>query len=461
MVTLIKNGRVVTADKNEIADVLIKGEKIQQVGKNIKVPKGAEVIDAKGKYVFPGAIDMHTHLNLFFCGTYSEDWDTSTAAAACGGVTSIIDYAIQTKGSTLKKAIEDRKKDAEKKVAIDYSLHGGITDWNEKTKEEMNHYTKNGIPSFKMFMIYKSQGWMADDATLFEALEETKKTGAMIMLHAESAHVLDLLTERYHTKALMKKHGAYLHTMTRPDFTEYEAIQRAATWAKETGGRVYIVHMSTAQGAEIVAKAQKEGTKIWGETCPQYLLLDDSVYKGKKGHYFGCCPQVKKPKDSEGLLKGLKNGSIQVISTDTCTFTTKQKDLWEGDFTKIPFGMPGLETLVPSMYSFLVGEKKMTLKKFVALTSTNPAKLFGMYPQKGDIKKGSDADIVIFDPNKKVTVDYKKMATNCDWSPFQGMKLKGYPILTISRGKVVAKDGKFTGKAGWGKFVARKPGGKL
>lgn len=460
MYILIKNGRVVTADKNIVADILVKDEKILKVGKNLAC-EGAEIIDAKGKYVFPGAIDMHVHLNLFFCGTYSEDWDTSTAAAACGGVTSVIDYAIQMKGGTLKEAIESRIKDAEKKVAIDYSLHGGITDWNENTKNEMNHYTKHGIPSFKMFMIYRSQGWMADDAILFAALEETRKSGAMIMLHAESAYVLDLLTERYHTKEMMEKHGAYCHTLSRPDFTEYEAIQRAALWARVTGGRVYIVHMSTAQGAEIVARAQKEGVHIWGETCPQYLLLDDNVYKGKTGHYFGCCPQIKKPKDAAGLLKGIKTGSVGVISTDTCTFNTKQKDLWNGDFTKIPFGMPGLETLVPTMYSYLVGKKKVSLKKFVELISTNPAKLFGMYPRKGDIRKGCDADLVIFDPEKEVTVDHRKMTTKCDWSPFQGMKLKGYPILTISRGKIVARDGKFTGKAGWGKFIARKPGGKI
>jgi len=457
---VIKNGKVVNADKTLRADVGIKGGKIVKIAKNI-APGKAKIIDAKGKLVLPGGIDMHVHLNLFFCGTHSEDWDTSTAAAACGGITSIIDYAIQTKGSTLKAAVTERMKDAKNKVCIDYALHGGITDWNERTKKELHYYTKNGIPSFKMFMIYRSQGWMADDAVLFEALEETKKSGALIMLHAESAYVLDMLTERFHTKQMMKKHGAYCHTLARPDFTESEAIQRAATWAKETGGRVYIVHMSSAKGAEIVAQAKKDGVNIWAETCPQYLLMTDAVFKRKDGHLFATCPQVKKKSDMLGLTKGLASGTVDVISTDTCSFTTKQKGMWKGDFTKIPYGMPGLETMIPTMYTHLVGKKKFSLEKLVALTSTNPAKIFGMYPQKGIIRKGSDADIVIFDPKRKVTIDHKKLATACDWSPFQGMRLVGYPELTISRGKVVARDGKFVGRKGWGKFIKRKPGGKL
>jgi dihydropyrimidinase len=457
---IIKNGQVVTAEKTISADVLIEGEKIGKVGKNLNT-SGSQVIDAKGKYIFPGGIDMHVHLNLYFCNSYSENWDTATSAAACGGVTTIIDYAIQQKGHTLKEAVEGRMKDADGKVAIDYSLHGGITDWNEKTKEEMNYYTKNGIPSFKMFMIYRKEGWMADDGILFSALEETKKTGAIIMLHAESAFVLDLLMERYHTEELMKKHGAYCHSLSRPCFTEYEAIQRAATWAKVTGGRVYIVHMSSSEGAEILRKARGEGVNIWGETCPQYLLLTDDVFKKEDGHLYATCPQIKQRHDKEGLLEEIKAGTIDVLSTDTCTFTKAQKDMWNGDFTKIPYGMPGLETLVPSMYTHLVGKHKLSLNKFVALISTNPAKIFGLYPQKGAIKAGSDADLVIFDPKKKVTIDYKNLATNCDWSPFQGMKLTGYPEITISRGEIVAKEGKFTGKTGRGKFIPRKPGGKV
>lgn len=300
---------------------------------------------------------------------------------------------------------------------------------------------------------------MADDGILFQALEETKKNGGIIMVHAESAFVLDMLIERYRLQT--SKLGAWGHALSRPCFIEYEAIQRAITWAEVTGGRLYIVHMSTGEGADAVKAGQQRGVKVWAETCPQYLLLTDSVFKKKDGHLYATCPQIKKKHDQERLWKGLKDGEVGILATDTCTFTKKQKDMWEGDFTKIPYGLPGMETLVPAIYTSAVGKKKISLNRFVALTSTNPAKLFGLYPKKGTIAEGSDADIVIFNPDKKLTVDYKKLSTNCDWSPYQGMKLTGYPEVTISRGEVVAKDGKFVGKVGRGKFVPRKPAGTI
>jgi dihydropyrimidinase len=457
MPLVIKNGTLVTGEETLNADVLVDGETIREIGENLDV-EGAQVIDARGKLVFPGGIDMHVHFNLFFCGSYSEDWDTSTAAAACGGVTTVIDYAIQQKGKTLKEAVEARIEDARDKAGIDYSLHGGITDWNEKTREEMSYYTANGIPSFKMFMIYRKEGWMADDGILFSALEESKKSGALIMLHAESAFVLDLLMERYHTPELMKEHGAYCHSLSRPCFTEYEAVQRAATWAGVTGGRVYIVHTSSSESADIIKRAKEGGVNIWGETCPQYLLFTDEVFKGENGHFFATCPQVKKDHDRKGLLEALKSGSLQVLATDTCTFTRKQKDMWGGDFTKIPYGLPGVETLMPTMFSFLVKEKGVSPSQFVSLVSTNPAKLFGLYPRKGALKAGSDADIVVFDPDRRVTIDHKNLATSCDWSPFQGMEVTGWPEITISRGEIVAKDGKFLGRPGRGRFLERKAG---
>lgn len=459
---VIKGGKVVLPEKSFVADIGIKDEKIVSIKKEIK-SNGAHALDAKGLLVFPGAIDAHVHLQLPFCGTVSADgFENGTKAAACGGITTLIDFAIQKKGDSLIKTFEDRRKEADGKVSIDYSLHGGITDWNERTKQEMNDLVKDGNPSFKMFMIYRSQGWMADDGILFQGLEETAKNGGTILVHAESAFVLDLLIEKYHTKEMMEKYGAYLHTMARPCFTEYEAIRRAATWAKVTGGRLFIVHMSTSEGAEIVREAKRDGVKIWAETCPQYLLLTDDVYKCKQtGHLYGICPQIKKKHDQVGLWEGLKKGYVDTIGTDTCTFDTKQKAMWGGDFTKIPFGMPGVETMVPTTYTAGVVSGKLKLNRLVELVSTNPAKIFGLYPQKGTIKVGSDADICIFDQNKRVVIDFKNMQTNCDWSPYQGMKLKGYPAVTISRGKVVAKDGKFVGTVGRGRFVKRKPWGKI
>jgi len=459
---VIKNGKVILADRSFIADVGIKDGKVAAVRKSIKA-NGCPVRDARGMYVLPGAIDVHVHFQLPFCGTISaDDFENGTKAAACGGVTTIIDYAIQAKGGSLKEAVEKRRAEADSKVCIDYSLHGGITDWNENTRREMNELVSEGITSFKMFMIYRSQGWMADDAILFQGLEETTKNGSIIMVHAESAFVLDLLIERYHTPEMMAKYGAYLHTLTRPCYTEYEAVQRAITWAKETGGRLYIVHMSSGEAAEIVARAKKEGVRVWAETCPQYLLLTDDVFKDKeRGHLYGTCPQIKKKHDQQGLWQNLIKKNIDIVSTDTCTFDTKQKAMWEGDFTKIPFGMPGVETLLPLTYTFGVGKKHLSVNRLVQILSTNPAKLFGMYPRKGTIAPGSDADIVIFDPNKKVVLDYKNLQTNCDWSPYQGWKLRGWPVYTFSRGKLVAQDGKFVGNTGYGQFIKRQAGGKV
>jgi dihydropyrimidinase len=313
----------------------------------------------------------------------------------------------------------------------------------------------DGFPSFKMYMIYAKAGLMSDDAAIFSALEQTAKYGGMVSVHAESAAVLDLLIERYHNKSDMRKYGAYCHALSRPNFIEAEAIQRAVTWAEATGGRLYIVHMSTAEGVDIVRRAKARGVNVYAETCPHYLLFDDSIFKKANGYLYATCPQVKRKADQDALWEGLASGVVSTIATDNCTFTRKQKARWHGDFTKIPYGLPGLETILPLMYTYGVGRKRISLSKMAELLTENPAKLFGLYPLKGAIAIGSDADLVIFDPNKKVTISHKSLQTNCDWSPYEGIKVKGYPTMTISRGQIVAQDGKFVGKIGRGKFVKR------
>lgn len=453
---IIKNGTVVTDSEIFKADIGISNGKIELVGQDLN--DADQIIDAAGQYVMPGGLDVHVHLQLPFCGTVSaDDFETGTKAAAAGGITTIIDYAIQSKGNTLTEAVKLRKKEADGKVCVDYSLHGGITDWNDRTKSELKSLVKEGIVSYKMFMIYRDQGWMSSDSMLYQALEETKKLGGIICVHAESVDVLDHLIEKYHNPADMKKYGAYCHVLSRPNFVEEEAIQRAIKWAEVTGGRLYIVHMSTGGGANLVTAAKKRGVEVFAETCPQYLLLEDDLFKEENGHLYGTCPQIKKKEDIDRLWDALGNGEIDTIATDTCTFDTKQKAMWEGDFTKIPFGMPGSELMMPLMYTFGVGKGKINLNQFVHYQSTNPAKIFGMYPEKGSLQVGTDADILVFDPRKNVTVDYQNLETNCDWSPYQGQKLKGYPSTTILRGKIVAKKGKFTGKVGYGKFIKRKP----
>ncbi len=457
---VISGGKIVTATDSFQSDIGVKDEKIVAIKKNLDSSSAEEVIDAKGKLVFPGGIDVHVHFQLPFSGTVSaDDFENGTKAAACGGVTTILDFAIQQKGSSIMEAVKARRAEADSKVCVDYGLHAAITDWNDKTQEEIKQVIDYGIPTFKMFMIYKNEGWMADDGMLFQALEETLKYGGHIGVHAESVDILDMLIERYAKEK--EKWGAYGHTLSRPCYTEEEAIVRAIKWAEATGGKLYIVHMSTGEGADAVRAGKARGVNVYAETCPQYLLLDDEVFKGENGHLYATCPQIKKPHDSERLWKGLKEGDVQVVATDTCTFTTEQKAAWNGDFRKIPFGMPGVETMVPLMYTEGVGKRGFSLNQFVALVSTNPAKLFGMYPKKGTLEVGSDADILVFDPEQDVTIHASDLQTNCDWSPFEGWKLKGYPYMTISRGKVVAKEGKFVGEAGHGRFLKREPHGTL
>ena len=457
---IVKGGTLVTAYEKISADVGIENGKIKAIG-NLVADNGTEIIDATGKLVLPGFIDAHVHLSLPFSGTISADtFETGTRAAAAGGVTTVIDFAIQSKGTTLKETIDKRKAEADGEVIVDYSLHGGITDWNENTKKELpDIIKKEGISSFKMFMIYKSEGWLTTDPVLIDALVETKKLGGMIQVHAESVDLLDSLIAKHHNQEEMEKYGAWLHVVTRPNIIEAEAIQRAITWAEYTGGHLFIVHMSTGEGAEMVKAARDRGVNVIAETCPQYLILNEEVFKGENGHLYATCPQIKSEKDGQRLWQGLADGSISTVGTDTCTFNTEQKAMWKGDFTKIPFGLPGTELMVPLLYNDGVKAGKISLRKMVEVGSTNPAKVYGLYPQKGSLRAGSDADIVIFDSEKEVIVDYKNMETNCDWNPFQGKRLKGYPHLTIVRGNVVGKEGKCIGEKGHGRFVKRGTSG--
>jgi dihydropyrimidinase len=324
---------------------------------------------------------------------------------------------------------------------------------------------ERGVTSFKEFMIYESEGWQSDDRAMFCTLEVLRDLGGMLMVHAETARVLDELIERHHTPDQMMKYGAQLHPMTRPQFTEYEAIQRAITWCEVTGGTLYVVHMSTGTGASMVRKAQQRGVKVLSETCPQYLVLDDSVFARPEGHLFGTCPQVKKKEDSERLWRGLADGEVSVISTDTCSFTREQKAMWEGDWTKIPMGMPGLETLLPVAYTHGVLEGRIGLERMVQCLATNPAKIMGLYPKKGALQVGSDADLAIIHPEKTITVDPTEMETNTDWSPFEGWELAGFARTTLSRGEVIVDDYRVVGKEGRGQWLPRSfagiPGGQL
>ena len=458
---IIANASVVGPGGVQVADVAVQGETIAAVGRGLAADGAAMVVEAAGRILMPGGVDVHVHLELPFCGTTSsDDWDSGTRAAARGGVTTVIDFAIPYGEESLADAFANWSAKAAPKACVDYCFHLAITNW-DRHGPEMAAMVARGCPTFKEFMIYASEGWQSDDRALFNTLERCKDLGAMLLVHAESSQILDELIARHHTPELMARHGAKLHAITRPDFIEAEAIGRAIAWAEATGGRLYIVHMSTARGTEIVKAARARGVDVYAETCAQYLVLDDSAFDGPDGHLFACCPQIKKPHDQSRLWQGLADGEVCVVSTDTCTFSRAQKAQWQGDFTKIPMGLPGLETLLPLVYTRGVQAGRISLERMVEVCSANPAKLMGLYPRKGVIAPGSDADLVLIDPDRAVEVDHAALATNADWSPYQGWRLAGFAESTYSRGRQIVADYRFVGERGWGRWLPRKAAGML
>jgi len=457
---IITGGMVVTPGGSQQVDIGIQGEKIAAIGTDLVAQaNGAEQIDASGHYVIPGVLDVHVHLALPFCGTISsDDYYSGTRAAARGGVTTLIDFAIPYEGDSLADAADNWQKKADGKALIDYTFHICITRWDDH-KDQIEGMIERGFSTFKEFMIYESEGWQSDDRAMFSTLEIMKQNGTMLLVHAESARVLEELIARHHTPELMAEYGARLHPMTRPNFIEAEAIQRAVMWSEITGGQLYIVHMSTAEGADIVKNAQMRGVPVLAETCAQYLVLDDSVFDQKDGHLWACCPQIKKQADVQRLWKGMRSGEVSVVSTDTCTFTREQKAMWDGDFTKIPMGLPGLETLLPIVYTHGVRFGRISLEEMCRKLSTNPAQIMGLYPKKGAIQVGADADLAIIHPTHELVVDPDTMETNADWSPYEGWSLAGFSRTTLSRGDVIVDDYQVVGEAGRGQWLPRKTAG--
>lgn len=450
---IISNGIIVTGSDIFKADIGIKDEKIVSISSSIDKNEAKKVFELDGeKYIFPGTIDVHTHMQLPFCGTVSsDDFTTGTKAGACGGVTTIIDFTIQS-NNTLMESILSRREEADNKVCIDYSLHASITKWNENIKNEIKEVIDYGIPTFKMFMAYRKEGRLSDDFALFSALSEASKYGGMIGVHAENDSLTESLTENLINQG---KIGCEYFPQSRPVYTEEEAILRIIKWAEHTGGNLYIFHMSSGLGTDAVEAGKIRGVKVYAETAMTYLLLNDEKFKQKDGHLYATCPPIRKVEDNCRLWQGLKEGSIQVLATDHCAFTRKQKDMWEGNFTKIPYGIPSIEINAPLFFSEGVNNGDISLNQFVNITSVNPAKLFGMYPEKGSLNIGTDADIVIYDPNKEVTLKTENLHMNVDYCPFEGKRVKGYPILTICRGNVLFDGKDYIGGDFKGKFIKR------
>ena len=460
--TLITNGTIVTAADTYKGDVLVDGEKVAMIGKGLKVA-GAKRIDATGKYVIPGGIDVHTHMELPFGGTFaSDDFHTGTVAAAFGGTTSIVDFAVQGMGEPLANARDAWLKKARGKAVIDYGLHMIVRDVTDKVLKEMDVMVGDGVSSFKLFMAYPGV-FQVDDASIFKALGRTAENGGLICMHAENGGVIDVLVKR----ALAAKHTEpKWHALTRPPEAEGEATYRAFRLAEMAGNiPLYIVHLSSSQALEQVRLFRDRGLPAYAETCPQYLFLSIDNYDepGFGGAKYVMSPPLREKWHQEELWKGLARNDLQVVSTDHCPFCMnegyqglpKQKQLGLGDFSKIPNGAPGVETRMVLLYDGGVVGKRITLNRWVEVTSTTPAKVMGMFPKKGTIAVGSDADIVIWDPRSTTTISAKTHHMRVDYNPYEGRKVKGKASVVLSRGEVIVEKDKFVGKKGRGRFIKR------
>lgn len=445
--TILKNAKLFYDNDLIKADLAIAGETISQIGLNLK---GDNEVDLTGCWVLPGAIDAHVHFSLPFAGRVSaDDFFTGSCAAAAGGVTTFIDFTAQKNDEGLIEIVNNRISQAQPDAAIDYSLHACIKNFSKKVENDMPELCKSGINSLKIFMAYSKTKMMQNDAHLYQIMKSCVKNNITLLVHAENGTIIDNL-EKCHKLDCIED-----LSKTRPELTEVEAINRIGFLALQTGCRVYVVHVSSAAGAEEIRHAALRGAKITGETCPQYLYLDNSKLVSPEGHLYSCCPPIREKSNNIKLFVSLEQ-ALKVVATDHCPFTKEDKNSWGNNLNNLPMGLPGTETmLLQTLNGYF--SKKIKLKTAINSVTKNPAKIFGMYPQKGSLLPGTDADIVVFDPNATTTIDVKNLNMNTDYSPYQSMTFKGKVIMTFLRGKNIYSHSKgFIGKKGTGRFIKRK-----
>ena len=450
---LIKNGTIITAGECYQADLAVENGKIVGIGAGLNL-EAEQVVDAAGKLVLPGAIDVHTHLAMPFGGTISADgYLSGTRAAACGGVTTVFDYPMQRKGKGIVETVEARRQLCAPEACVDYAFHCCITDLNDGALlEEFIEAVEYGVTSFKCFLVYKKEGMMVDDATLIKVLRKAKEVGAITNIHAENPDVIDLNIESFLKEG---KTSPWYHYLSRPEYVEAEADKRAVHWAKSVQAPLYIVHMADKEGLEAAIAAKQEGYPVYIETCPQYLEFTCEVYKREDGRNFVCSPPMKGKESQDALWQAIQKGWIDTVATDHCPFQSYEKDWGKDDFTKIPNGCAGVENLYPYMLS-AANEGRITFNRAVELCATKPAKLFGC-TDKGSLTVGKDADIVIYNPKKEVTVSVSNMHSDYDHTIWEGKTMHGYPVQTYVRGKLVFDNGTFVGEPGYGKYIRRMP----
>ncbi|MDH5366670.1 MAG: dihydropyrimidinase [Cyclobacteriaceae bacterium] len=452
MSTLIKNGRVITATDDYHADIFIENDTISVIGENLTM-SADKVIDATDKLVLPGGIDPHVHLDMPFMGTYSsDDYETGTRAALHGGTTSVIEFILQTQGDTLHNALKTWQEKSLHKAVGDFSYHMAVTDFNDDVaKEVVQMIEEEGITSFKTFMAYKG-ALMIDDGQMVQLMKVVKKHGGLVTVHATNGDMIDSLISKNLAKGNTKP---LYHYLSQPEVTEAEASGRFCDMLNYTGCPGYIVHMTCEGALNQVRKKTQRNQKVFVETCSQYLMIDASKYEQEDGAKWVMSPPLREKKDQEALWAGINQGLVQVVGTDHCPFTWEQKQMGKDDFSKIPNGHPAIEHRIEFMYSEGVRKGKISINKFVEVCSTNAAKIFGMYPKKGTIAVGTDADIVIFDPNKTHTISSKTHHMNCDYSAYEGWEVTGKTETVLLRGQIAIENGTCKLKPGDGKFISR------
>jgi dihydropyrimidinase len=456
MRTLIANGTIVTADGSYRGDVLVDGETIAQIGTDLAAAgvTADETIDAAGKYVIPGAIDVHTHMELPFGGTFAKDtFETGTRAAAFGGTTSIVDFAVQTRGQSLRAGLDAWHAKAEGNAVVDYGFHMIMSDVNDDTLAEMDQLVAEGVPDFKLFTAYPGV-FFSDDAAIFRAMQQTGKNGGLIMMHAENGPVIDIVAADLVAQG---KTDPLYHGIARYPVFEGEATNRVIRLAEAAQVPVYIVHLSAVDALDAVRDARDRGSMAFAETCPQYLFLSlDDLGNGFEGAKFVCSPPLRTPEHQDHLWTGLQKDDLQVVSTDHCPFDFHgQKELGRGDFRKVPNGLPGVEDRVDLLHDGGVMGGRFSKERWVDVISTSPAKLFGMYPRKGSITVGADADLVVYNPDRTRIISASTHHMDVDYSCYEGRSVTGSSDVVLSRGSVVVREGEFTGRKGHGQFVKR------
>ena len=446
---LIKNGTLVSSGGMYKADLAVTGGKITAVGEDILPTHGTKVVDASGKLVLPGAIDAHTHLAMPFGGTISADgYFAGTRAAACGGTTTVFDFVLQDFNESMLDSIKRRDALCAPEAAVDYAFHVAIKDVHGGLIDTMKDALDYGVPSFKVCMVYD---FGVTDGVFYQVLEKAKEIGAQISVHAENNEMVKYLTAKFLSEG---KTSAWYHYLSRPEFVEAEADKRAIEWAKSLGASLYIVHLANKEGVDAVTRAKDEGYEIYAETCPHYLNFTSEVYKRPDGRNFVCSPPIKGKESQDALWEAIKRGDIDTIATDHCPFQQAEKDWGLNDFTKIPNGCAAIENMYPYMLS-AANTGRIKFEQVVKMCAENPARICGC-TEKGSLTVGKDADIVIYDPEKKFTIHQSNMHSDYDHTIWEGTELTGYPVKTYSRGRLVYDNGEFVGEAGWGRFVKRK-----